>query len=131
MLGTLKGHLQGRMALLCIHRHDCQDFLQPYSVKTNNNCKKIISAAVSPKSKEIKNSNINNKRNIISQNSTYKKTNNNISRYPNSLVRTIRSQPISPESSIYKTNKSIMPNKPSNKIEQAKNELVQWIIECI
>ena len=44
------------------------------------------------------------------------------------FARMICSQPVSPDSSIYKPKRKI--NSGMNKIEKAKNELIQWILEC-
>jgi len=48
----------------------------------------------------------------------------------NTLLRTIRSQPASPEYSLYKMQKSAIPTKRLNKIEEAKENLIKWMKEC-
>lgn len=46
------------------------------------------------------------------------------------LLRAIRSQPISPENSMYRQQKSFAPVKRLNKIEEAKQDLIKWMAEC-
>eukprot|EP00826_Nyctotherus_ovalis_P005910 TRINITY_DN1134_c0_g1_i14.p2 TRINITY_DN1134_c0_g1~~TRINITY_DN1134_c0_g1_i14.p2 ORF type:complete len:186 (-),score=33.75 TRINITY_DN1134_c0_g1_i14:1502-2038(-) len=107
--------------------------MSPCQGQPIKNPKKVFSAMNSPTPDESQSFIKMDTSRIISPHIEYKKMEHKQKRdtkKSSALVRAIRSQPISPENSLYKPQKSVVPARRLNKIEEARETLIKWITEC-
>eukprot|EP00826_Nyctotherus_ovalis_P011363 TRINITY_DN12961_c0_g2_i1.p2 TRINITY_DN12961_c0_g2~~TRINITY_DN12961_c0_g2_i1.p2 ORF type:complete len:197 (+),score=36.39 TRINITY_DN12961_c0_g2_i1:464-1054(+) len=107
--------------------------MSPSQVQYIKNHKRVLSAVNSPTPDESLSIVKSSTTRIASPLIEYKKMEckrGKDTKKPGALFRAIRSQPISPENSMYKQQKSFAPVKRLNKIEEAKQNLIKWVMEC-
>lgn len=107
--------------------------MSPCQGQPMKNPKKVLSAMNSPVPDESQSFIKMDTSRITSPHIEYKKMEHKQRRdtkKSSALIRAIRSQPISPENSLYKPQKSVVPVRRLNKIEEARENLIKWITEC-